>query len=257
MKYNLHTHTARCHHAEGSDREYVEAAIQAGIKILGFADHCPQFFPTPDYYSFFRMRPETAQEYVASVRALQKEYASDIQILVGFETEYYPELFEKLYTFIQPLQLDYLILGQHFVGNEYDKEKYYSGSDEALLSQFVLQVKEAIDTGCFTYVAHPDNIGYRGSQSFYNSKMRELCEHAKLRQIPLEYNMLGYKNARSYPTPQFWDIAASVGNQTVIGYDAHKPSDLLTDDAYDHCLHELTRRGLQPLAFDALQIKKP
>ncbi len=27
---NFHTHTYRCHHAKGSDREYVEAAIKAG-----------------------------------------------------------------------------------------------------------------------------------------------------------------------------------------------------------------------------------
>ena len=58
MRYNLHTHTKRCNHAQGEDREYVEAAIKAGIKTLGFSDHCPQFFPGTDYYSNFRMRPE-------------------------------------------------------------------------------------------------------------------------------------------------------------------------------------------------------
>jgi hypothetical protein len=67
--YNLHTHTTRCHHAVGEDREYVEAAIKAGLKTLGFADHCPQFFPVDDYYSHFRMFPEQAQEYAESIRA--------------------------------------------------------------------------------------------------------------------------------------------------------------------------------------------
>ena len=57
MKYNLHTHTIRCNHAQGDDREYVESAIMAGIKVLGFSDHCPQFFPNTDYYSNFRMKP--------------------------------------------------------------------------------------------------------------------------------------------------------------------------------------------------------
>ena len=67
MRYNLHTHTYRCNHASGTDREYVEAAIKAGMKTLGFADHCPQFFPN-DYYSTFRMRPEAAADYVESLR---------------------------------------------------------------------------------------------------------------------------------------------------------------------------------------------
>lgn len=41
MKANYHTHTFRCKHADGEDKEYVEAAIKAGIKTLGFSDHCP------------------------------------------------------------------------------------------------------------------------------------------------------------------------------------------------------------------------
>ena len=33
MLANYHTHTKRCQHAGGEDREYVEAAIQAGDRI--------------------------------------------------------------------------------------------------------------------------------------------------------------------------------------------------------------------------------
>ena len=34
MIANYHTHTKRCKHATGEDREYVEAAIETGLKIL-------------------------------------------------------------------------------------------------------------------------------------------------------------------------------------------------------------------------------
>ena len=117
--YNLHTHTKRCNHAAGEDREYVEAAIEAGMTVLGFSDHCPQFFPADDYYSNFRMFPEQAFDYAESVRALQKEYAADIRILLGFETEYYPETFDAFMEFVRPLRLAYMILGQHFLGCGY------------------------------------------------------------------------------------------------------------------------------------------
>ena len=36
---NMHTHTARCMHARGEDREYVEKAIEAGFEVLGMSDH--------------------------------------------------------------------------------------------------------------------------------------------------------------------------------------------------------------------------
>lgn len=54
MIANYHTHTPRCNHAQGSEQEYVDAALSAGLKILGFSDHTPYFFPG-DYYSTFRM----------------------------------------------------------------------------------------------------------------------------------------------------------------------------------------------------------
>ena len=34
---NLHTHTFRCGHATGVDRDYVEGAIRAGVRVLGHA----------------------------------------------------------------------------------------------------------------------------------------------------------------------------------------------------------------------------
>lgn len=46
---NFHTHTYRCHHAKGTDRDYVEAAIKAGYTEIGFSDHVPYPFPT-EYY---------------------------------------------------------------------------------------------------------------------------------------------------------------------------------------------------------------
>lgn len=41
MIANYHTHTWRCNHAVGTEREYVERAIEGGLKILGFSDHTP------------------------------------------------------------------------------------------------------------------------------------------------------------------------------------------------------------------------
>ena len=41
LRANYHTHTYRCQHAYGSEREYIEAAIRMGITELGFSDHVP------------------------------------------------------------------------------------------------------------------------------------------------------------------------------------------------------------------------
>ena len=258
MNYNLHTHTFRCNHAVGEDREYVENAIKAGMKVLGFSDHCPQFFPVKDYYSNFRMFPETAFEYAESVRALQREYSGDIKILLGFETEYYPETYNEFISFIRPLGLDYMILGQHFVGNEYDEGSYYAAGTSrgrAFLSQYVKQVKEGLEKNVFTYIAHPDIVMYNGSRRFYIDKMTELCECAKEKDVPLEFNLLGYMNKRGYPNIEFWKIAVAVGNKVVLGYDAHDPSVLLRDDLADNCLAMMEKLNLKPIEFEEIKLQ--
>ena len=60
FRANYHTHTPRCRHAGGSEREYIENAIAAGMTTLGFSDHTPYFFEGK-YYSSFRMFPENSR----------------------------------------------------------------------------------------------------------------------------------------------------------------------------------------------------
>ena len=45
---NYHTHTYRCGHAgDYPDEAYVQAAVQAGYKVLGMSDHTPWPFKRP------------------------------------------------------------------------------------------------------------------------------------------------------------------------------------------------------------------
>ncbi|MBS5274609.1 MAG: hypothetical protein KHY24_00580 [Clostridiales bacterium] len=61
--YNLHSHTYRCHHAKGTDEEYVLSAIKNGYTEMGFSDHAPYIFPN-GHKSNFRMDCDEAQGYL-------------------------------------------------------------------------------------------------------------------------------------------------------------------------------------------------
>ncbi len=229
MTVNYHTHTTRCHHASGTEREYIETAIARGLKVLGFSDHCPQFFPTNDYYSHFRMRPEETDGYVQTLRELQKEYRDDIDIKIGFEVEYYPEIFDKLIEFLHPYELDYIILGQHFIENEYDTYEHSTGKNhtDLQLKIYTDQVLEALETEKFTYIAHPDVFRYEDDEKLYEAEARRLCEGAKSHGIPLEINFLGLAEGRHYPNKRFFRIAKDVGCDFVFGCDAHHADDVM------------------------------
>ena len=224
LPYNYHTHTARCNHADGSDREYVEAAIQSGVKVLGFSDHAPYLFPNTDYYSNFRMKPNELFDYAESVRSLQKEYANDIRILLGFELEYYPAFHAEEMKFLSQVNPDYLIMGQHFGGNEIKDVYAPYNEDETAFRAYIMQIIEGLKTGHFAYLAHPDLGGYRFPKAVYEEMYETLCQAAKALHIPLEINLLGLRTNRHYPDRRLFEIAAKVGNQIVLGVDAHAPN---------------------------------
>ena len=79
--------------------------------------------------------------------------------------------------------------------------------------------------------------------------------HAMALDIPIEYNILGHRNKKCYPNPVFWEIAAEVGNKTVLGYDAHDPKALLESEVYSECVSVLKSFGITPIGFDEIEIK--
>ena len=82
MIANYHTHTWRCMHASGTEREYVEKAIEGGLKILGFSDHTPMPY-SGGYVSNVKMRPDQLEDYVDTILKLKDEYKDDIEIHIG------------------------------------------------------------------------------------------------------------------------------------------------------------------------------
>ncbi len=255
MLANYHTHTVRCGHAIGSEREYIENAIMADIKILGFSDHGPQIFDD-GYVSGIRMTPAEAYGYVKTLRSLGEEYKNDIKIYVGFESEYFPEIFDRMLSFYRELDVDYVILGQHSLTEE--KLGYWvtiPESDCNKLRCYVDEVIEGASTGVYSYIAHPDVFKFIGDCDLYYDEMKRLCESAKKLSIPLEVNMLGLAEGRHYPSERFYKIAAEVGNDVIIGCDAHQPQ-ALSDTFWQKKAREFAESfGLHVL--DGIKLIKP
>lgn len=253
MYANYHTHTPRCHHAGGTPQEYVENAVKSGIQILGFSDHVPYPYGN-GHISHTKMAVEETGEYVEELLALREEYRDRIQLLIGYEAEYYPACFEAMMKNICQYECDYLILGQHFLNNEYDGP--YSGeltNEKWRLTRYVDQVLEAIGTGKFSYIAHPDLLQYRGDEAFYQKEMRRLCEGAKELSVPLEINFLGIMEQRHYPDDRFWPIVKEVGNEVVLGCDAHQPWVIGNHELEAKARAYAESFGLKPLETIALK----
>ncbi len=226
MKANYHAHTYRCNHAVGREEDYVRQAIGAGFDIFGFADHAPYLF-TGGYVSNIRMRPAQLAGYVNTLEGLRKTYAGQIEIPIGLEMEYYPKHFRDTIAFYRDYPIDYVILAQHFLENEYDAPYCGRASDDLdRLRAYCRQSMEAMQTGAYTYFAHPDLMYFHGDVKVYQEQMRALCREAKSVGLPLEINLLGLANGRNYPNRFFWEVAAGEGCQAILGWDAHAPENV-------------------------------
>ena len=255
MKYCYHTHTARCHHATGEDEEYVKAAIDAGIKVLGFSDHAPMLYPG-GYVSYYKMTPNELYDYCASLLRLRDKYKDKIEILIGLETEYYPDLWEKSLDFWRDYPIDYLILGQHFIHEEGTDASIRPTSDIEKVRIYTDNVISAMNTGLISYVAHPDLINYVGDdrEGYIREMQRLICESVRLG-MPLEYNLLGMASGRNYPNEIFWREAARLGATAVIGCDAHSPDRVGKQDEIATAKAFLDEIGIA--VTDKVELKRP
>lgn len=249
LKANYHTHTYRCNHAESDERAYVQSALDTGIRVLGFSDHTP--YPMEDgFCSGFRMHCEETAGYIETIAALRQEFRGEVDIHIGFEAEYYPRYFAGLLDFLEPFDYEYLILGQHYIGNERGEPYSMAPTDApSILRRYTDQCCEALNTGAFSCFAHPDVLNFTGDEGLYRAEARRLCREAKSCKVPLEINLLGLASGRRYPRESFWEEAAAVGNAVILGHDAHTRDAMRRTDLVEAGEALVARLGLHRLDF--------
>lgn len=294
-KTNYHTHTYRCGHANGTEEEMIQAAIEMGIEELGMCCHVP----LPHYRKhlarsipyvrglrsmaslmrawikngpYMRMPYEQMEEHLNILNQCQKTYEDQIKIVKGFEAEGLSEYFDYYQTLLYEHKVDYLILGHHF--HKHCIHSEYYGKDKMNkkeIYQYCNDVEKALETHLFSYLAHPDLflIGYPEFDLDAKTVSRRICEKAKELNIPLEVNAGGMRRGLHevkgemlypYPNAHFWNIASEVGNDVILGFDAHDPSDFnnamyeqMMKFAKDHHLHVIDHFEFLQGNFDKYQ----
>ena len=252
MKNNYHTHTPRCNHAVGSEEEYVEKAIESNFSTLGFSDHCPLPDINDTRIAIMRMAESEIDIYVYAIETLKKKYEGKINILLGLECEYFPSKMEWLKKIVKTFNIQYLILGAHYIEYKDGTFSNYMGSKctKEEVIDYQNNCIEAMETGLFLYLAHPDLFvkGYGKWDDLAIKVSENICQRAKQLNIPLGYNLNGFNNfynkrVYSYPYNQFWEIASKYQCDVLIEYDAHNPLLLSRDDLYQQAERILSKMG--------------
>ncbi len=228
------------------------SAIEAGFDEIGFADHTAWNYK--GFISHMRMHENQLADYCNSVKNLREKYKDKISIKLGLECEYFPQHLDWLKAEIEKQEIDYIILGHHFCGSEQlgpyngfitTPEELYAYRDDVL---------KAMDTGLFSYVAHPDLFmrGYAQFDEHCEKISQDIITKAIETDTPLEFNLLGFKHGINdgkpgYPHPEFWKIASEMKPKAIVGIDAHYPDAYLEAEHFQLGYDELKRYGLEPV----------
>lgn len=204
--------------------EYVKKAIDGGIKYMGFSEHAPFAFPD-GFESWYRLQTKDIETYFAEADRLRDKYKDDIDIKIGFELEYYPEFFDSMLENVKKIGAEYLILGQHFIKQS---DETHDGihvvaklTEEEEIKEYAEDVVKGIESGVFSYVAHPDIFNFAGDINIYNNEMVKICIASKEKNVPLEINFYGIRDKRRYPDNRFLELAGKIKCPMTFGFDSH------------------------------------
>lgn len=249
MISNFHTHLKLCNHAVGMSEDYVKEAKRLNFKALGISDHAPlpNYNVTDDEYKSMYMNENMKLDefyniYLTDVLEAKKNNP-DINILVGLETEYIKE-YHGFYLELSK-KLDYMILGVHFFSHNGKIIDSYVPLDDELIISYANNVSEALDTGLFKIIAHPDLFLYC-KQEFNKACLEAskiILQACKRNNTLVEINARGMRRTLEngeyqYPRTEFFNEAKKYDVEFIIGLDAHNPKEICEDlikKAEDFC----------------------
>ena len=234
MESNFHTHTERCLHAYGKERDYAEYAADIKMKILGFSDHAP--FPDKDYG--LRMQFGELGDYIGEINRLKAEMQGSLTLYSGLEIEYIPKYIDYYKKLYDEYGLDYLILGEHMYASRHGSLRniYFAETTEDYID-YARNVQEGTASGFFSMIAHPDLMFL--NEFPWDKNCEKACDiillAAEKYDLPLEFNINGVRKGKRmfpdgmrfpYPHEKFWRQLSGSKQKVMLGCDCHTPEQL-------------------------------
>ncbi len=223
-RIDLHNHTTRCNHAEGTVDEYIQKAIALGIDIYGFSEHAPM-----DFDEGYRLSFEEMTDYENDILTAKEKYKDDIEILLGYEVDWLPGHMDER---VLGANVDYLIGSVHFIDKwSFDNPEFIGGWKERDIDEIWQAYFEATEamakSGYFDIVGHLDLI--KVFKYLPKQDVRLLAKASlnaiKKNGMVLELNAAGLRKpiGEIYPSKALLEEAYALDIPVTFGSDAHSP----------------------------------
>ncbi|MGL4607205.1 MAG: histidinol-phosphatase HisJ [Eubacteriaceae bacterium] len=222
IRSNYHIHSLFCD-GKNTLEEMVIAAIDAGLKSIGFTSHAPLPFKNT-----FTLKEELLEKYFQEIADLREKYASFIEIYCGLEIDYFYDR-NSISQLSQELipQLDYSIMSIHCIGSTYGKEvsyidftkedfalgleKYYDSNIKTFVNDYYQGVVSCVKNFKPTILGHFDlirkynqnNYFFDENEAWYRTIVKTCLDEIKKTNVIIEINTGAYlrvKNVGRYPS---------------------------------------------------------
>lgn len=239
MKFDLHTHHERCGHAQDTIRDYIEAAIAAGLQVIGISDHSPYFGSSEDHAQpAIAMAKSEFPRYIEEVLHLKQAYAGKINVLLGVESDYFPEHVEIYKQEYAKYPFDYIIGSVHLSGgvsifNRNRWKKLNETEHVEHKEEYYRLIAESARSGMFQILGHIDAMKgfYPAFSDIATPKVDETLKIIGESGVAIEINTSGKTKDVGgwYPSHDILERALHYGVEVTFGSDAHIPSRVADD----------------------------
>lgn len=271
QSFSYHNHT-NFSDGKRSLEEMVEQGKKIGFSEMGISDHlivhknidkslswnvmAAQANSYIYNKSFKQILPKY-QKHCEDIRKLsQKE---NIKLYVGFEVDFftYDGWLEEFNEFLSQLDYDYLINGNHFLFDEkcenilniHKSVANFMTTAEIrrLVSQHFVNMRQAVESGLFKFLAHIDYVRKMGreycQESDYLNEKKAVLDALQKNNVGTEISTKGLRKIGDfYPCSWILDEIAKRDIKVVISDDAHNDDELGFE--FDKAEKELALHGI-------------
>ncbi|RUS45931.1 histidinol-phosphatase [Cohnella sp. AR92] len=235
-KFDLHTHHDRCGHADGVIEDYIRSAIDAGLAVIGISDHSPYFAHEADQpFPGIAMARSEFPNYIAQVLELKERYKGKIDVLLGVESDYFPDHIELYRSIYAKYPFDYVIGSVHQTRGVsiFNRNRWKGLADDVQTEEkkhYYELIRDSANSGVFQVLGHIDAMkGYYPAFSDIKGAEAEVDEALKAvaaNDISLEINTSGKTKYVGgwYPSDEILERALHFNADVTFGSDAHLPA---------------------------------
>jgi histidinol-phosphatase (PHP family) len=234
---DYHVHTFRCGHAGGASRDFVHRALERGLCEIGFTDHIPLYFVTPEARDpRLAMGEDQFEGYLEEVAALAGEFRGEIPVRLGLEADYAEGHERQLEAWLARAPWDLVLGSVHWVAGDWidapesAHRRFEREGAEALYGEYYRLLAKAARTGLFDVLTHfdlPKKHGHRPARALEEAE-DEAIAAARASGCAVEISSAGLRKpvGEAYPEERLLRRLVAAGVPVTFSSDAHAPAEV-------------------------------